>query len=87
MNASKGNIYSGKPIENRVVSCLIPSFWLKKVTREFQEVGCKFCLMEGYALRFFRIPPQKAFEAKEGQSAKAQMRLIWVWSQRPSTAV
>jgi len=63
----------------------IPFFlvWKKGNFGNYKEKwGCSFCLCRAYPFGFQGYRPQSLFESKE-QSAKAQMRLIWVWSQRP----
>jgi deoxyribose-phosphate aldolase len=77
MNASEVEIFIQEAIDNRVVSCLIPSFWVKKVTRELQESGVQVSAYVGYPFGF-QDTATKAFEAKEAiRQGADEIDLVW----------
>jgi deoxyribose-phosphate aldolase len=77
MNANDLETFIQQAIQNLVVSCLIPSFWVKKVARELKESGVQVSAYVGYPFGF-QDTATKAFEAKEAiRQGADEIDLVW----------
>ncbi len=77
MNGNEVEIFIQEAIQNLVISCLIPSFWVKKVARELQESGVQVSACVGYPFGF-QDTATKAFEAKEAiRQGADEIDLVW----------
>jgi deoxyribose-phosphate aldolase len=77
MNANEVETFIQEAIQNLVVACLIPSFWVKKAARELQESGVQVSAYVGYPFGF-QDTASKAFEAKEAiRQGADEIDLVW----------
>ncbi|MFT4854869.1 MAG: deoxyribose-phosphate aldolase [Algoriphagus sp.] len=77
MNGNEVETFIQEAIQNLVISCLIPSFWVKKVARELQESGVQVSAYVGYPFGF-QDTATKAFEAKEAiRQGADEIDLVW----------
>jgi deoxyribose-phosphate aldolase len=77
MSGNEVETFIQEAIQNRVIACLIPSFWVKKVARELQESGVQVSAYVGYPFGF-QDTATKAFEAKEAiRQGADEIDLVW----------
>lgn len=77
MNSSEVELFIQEAIKTQVSACLIPSFWVKKVSRELQGSDVQVSAYVGYPFGF-QDTASKAFETKVAiQQGADEIDLVW----------
>ncbi len=79
MTANDVDNFIQSAIQTRIITCVLPSFWVKKAARELRESGIQVSAYVGYPFGF-QDTSSKVFEAKEAIRQGAD-EIDVVWSQ------